>query len=153
MSDLIDRQAAIEALCDNCDHTQAVCAHYPCKQYIAVRKLPSAQPEHATCYLDSPCEYQNPGIKIPMPTAEPQWIPCSERLPDREGRYLVTLPLVNGYPWLKILRYGVPDFDEEYRRRCWYETGDYCDIAANGIVAWMPLPKPYEERREDDGTD
>lgn len=84
---------------------------------------------------------------------EPRWIPCSERLPDREGRYLVTLPLVNGYPWLRILHYGMPDFDEEYRRRCWYETGDYCDIAVNGIVAWMPLPEPYEEKEEKDGSD
>lgn len=83
----------------------------------------------------------------------PQWIPVSERLPDREGRYLVTLPLVNGYPWLRILHYGMPDFDEEYRRRCWYETGDYCDIAVDGIVAWMSLPEPYEERREVNETD
>lgn len=46
--DLIDRQAAIDALCNNCDHVQAVCAHYPCKQYIAVEKLPSAEPERKT---------------------------------------------------------------------------------------------------------
>jgi len=45
MDDLISRQAAIEALCDNCDNVQAVCPHYPCKQYIAVENLPSAQPE------------------------------------------------------------------------------------------------------------
>lgn len=44
MDDLISRQAARDALCDNCDNVQAVCAHYPCKQYIAVEKLPSAQP-------------------------------------------------------------------------------------------------------------
>lgn len=80
-----------------------------------------------------------------------QWIPVSERLPDREGRYLVTLPLVNGYPWLRILHYGMPDFDEEYRRRCWYETGDYCDIAVDGIVAWMPLSEPW--KGDSDETD
>lgn len=26
--------------------------------------LPSAQPEHATCYLDGPCEYQNKDITL-----------------------------------------------------------------------------------------
>lgn len=76
---------------------------------------------------------------------ERTWIPVSERLPEEGQRCLVTLPLVNGYPWVRILRYGMPDFDEEYRRCCWYERGDYCDIAVDGIIAWMPLPEPYKE--------
>lgn len=45
MDDSISRQAAIDALCDNCDHVEAVCPHYPCKQYIAIENLPPAQPE------------------------------------------------------------------------------------------------------------
>lgn len=40
MSDVISRQAAIAALCDNCNHVEAVCPHYPCKQYIAIENLP-----------------------------------------------------------------------------------------------------------------
>lgn len=40
---LIDKQMAIDALCDNCDNVQAVCAHYPCEQYIAIDNLTSAQ--------------------------------------------------------------------------------------------------------------
>ena len=55
MDDLVSRQA-IDALCDNCDHVQAVCPHYPCKQYTSIESLPSAQPQ--------------------------RWIPCSERLPE-----------------------------------------------------------------------
>ena len=46
MDDRISRQAAIDALCDNCDNAQAVCPHYPCKQYTAIDALPSAQPEN-----------------------------------------------------------------------------------------------------------
>ena len=46
--DCISRQAAVDALCDNCNNTKAVCAHYPCKQYIAVEKLPSPQLERKT---------------------------------------------------------------------------------------------------------
>ena len=46
MRDLISRQAAIDTLCDNCDHVEAVCPHYPCKQYIAIENLPSAQPDN-----------------------------------------------------------------------------------------------------------
>ena len=48
MDGLISRQAAIDTLCDNCDHVEAVCPHYPCKQYIAIENLPSAQPERKT---------------------------------------------------------------------------------------------------------
>lgn len=43
--DTISRQAAIDALCDNCNNVQAVCPHYPCKQFTAIEALPSAQPE------------------------------------------------------------------------------------------------------------
>lgn len=45
VGDMISRRMAIDALCDNCDNAQAVCPHYPCKQYIAIEQLPSAQPE------------------------------------------------------------------------------------------------------------
>ena len=48
-SDCISRQAAIDALCDNCDNPQAVCAHYPCDRYTAIEDLPSAQPEIIRC--------------------------------------------------------------------------------------------------------
>jgi hypothetical protein len=48
-NDLISRQAAIDALCDNCDNAQAVCPHYPCKQYTAIDALPSAQPQIIHC--------------------------------------------------------------------------------------------------------
>lgn len=63
MNDSISRQAAIDTLCDNCDHVEAVCPHYPCKHHIAIENLPSAQPEQ-------------------------RWIPVSERLPE-EYKYVL----------------------------------------------------------------
>ena len=44
MDDSISRQAALNALCDNCDTVQAVCPHFPCKRYTSIEVLPSAQP-------------------------------------------------------------------------------------------------------------
>ena len=44
VKDLISRQQTVNALCDNCDHMQAVCPHYPCKQYTKIEQLPSAHP-------------------------------------------------------------------------------------------------------------
>lgn len=58
-----------------------------------------------------------------MPSAQ-QWIPCSERLPDQNGKYLV----VGRQKAINILK-----FDGGR----WY--GKW------GVVAWMPLPKPYKE--------
>lgn len=38
VGDMITRSLVLDVLCDNCDNTQSVCAHYPCKQYIALEK-------------------------------------------------------------------------------------------------------------------
>jgi hypothetical protein len=68
--------------------------------------------------------------------AVPHWIPVSERLPDRRGRYLVystTIPM-----W----EHFILNYDPEYNQ--WFWDGlrsEGCDI---NVIAWMPLPKPYE---------
>lgn len=58
MDDLISRQAAIDELCDNCDNAKAVCAHFPCKQYIAIEHLPAAETRSGKWIGidDEPCE-------------------------------------------------------------------------------------------------
>ena len=57
-----------------------------------------------------------------IPSAQ-QWIPCSERLPDQNGKYLV----VGRQKAINILK-----FDGGR----WY--GKW------GVVAWMPLPDCYQ---------
>ena len=52
-----------------------------------------------------------------------QWIPCSERLPDQNGKYLV----VGRQKAINILK-----FDGGR----WYDKW--------GVVAWMPLPDCYQ---------
>lgn len=47
MDNLISKRAAIDTLCDNCETINSSCAHYPCKRYLAIEQLPSAQSE--TC--------------------------------------------------------------------------------------------------------
>lgn len=48
MSDLIDRQAAIDAICGECQGNCIPCEHYPCGEIKALEQLPSAEPEPLT---------------------------------------------------------------------------------------------------------
>lgn len=70
-----------------------------------------------------------------LPSAEPQWIPCSERLPS-EGEYVLVTEKWNGYVRMWRLQY----IDNE---PTWEADGYNVDI--DEAVAWMPLPKPYRE--------
>lgn len=71
--------------------------------------------------------------------AEPRWIPVEERLPSEKGEYLVTY-----HPcyWDSVepeIKVGI-DF---YRGRTTWAKKKY-----QRVVAWMPLPKPYERKKE-----
>lgn len=68
---------------------------------------------------------------LPSVQPEPKWIPCSEQLPDKPNVYTVTDH--NG----RVVRYVYNDNESsrEYWKRC--------------AKAWMPLPEPYKERREE----
>ena len=54
-----------------------------------------------------------------------KWIPCSERLPDKEGSYLTTT------------EYGAVRVNHYYHKT--KEWGYHC----NKTVAWQPLPEPF----------
>lgn len=58
-----------------------------------------------------------------------QWIPCSERLPEEEGYYIVTYNL-EGY---KVIDRTF--FSETYGAFMRY---------GQAVTAWMPLPEPYK---------
>lgn len=70
--------------------------------------------------------------KIPSvtPSAQPGWIPCSERLPEKSDQYYVS-----GGDKVWICEFLIiPN-----------STGGWCnDVANPAVQAWMPLPKPWE---------
>ncbi len=83
-----------------------------------------------------------------------EWISVSERLPDEQGRYLVTtdyrtyyivetanytnnLYKIDKHDFLDKKCAGWYDFDSEYG---YYEV--------ERVVAWQPLPKPYSEAEQ-----
>lgn len=49
MDDLISRQAAIDALCSECQGRCVPCKSYPCSEVETINALPSAQPEIIHC--------------------------------------------------------------------------------------------------------
>ena len=70
---------------------------------------------------------------------EPQWIPCSERLPDKTDDYLCSY---NGCAVADICEYD-PDRNE------WGFFYDGGWKVVSNVIAWLPLPEPYTERRKE----
>lgn len=72
------------------------------------------------------------------------WIPVSERLPEEDGRYLVTFKYgikvcMVGYGSCKRTVLGYPI------GHGWYSLEEAQYYAEDSIIAWMPLPEPYKE--------
>lgn len=79
------------------------------------------------------------------------WIPCSERLPENGGYYLVTYHEWSDGNFL-------PKYDDTYVRRLHYQISDHFvgwnypknvdDRAENDchkeVIAWQPLPEVYK---------
>ena len=72
-----------------------------------------------------------------------KWIPCSERLPDRLGDYLVSDKYGDVYSTnLDYLREGEKCFG--------YYGDDGFFIKNDTVIAWQPLPEPYKKEGDSD---
>lgn len=79
---------------------------------------------------------------------EPRWIPCSERLPEKNGRYLVTRGLnACGAMWNRVYLINYSDLMGLKSERIWWNgnVGKSDFERINDVIAWMPLPKPYKD--------
>ena len=81
-------------------------------------------PNEANAIMDAFDEY--------VDSNEPHWIPCDEKLPKKEGFYLVTLGYKHGAE--TNIRY----FKIEKDKRYWSLWGN------ENITAWCELPEPYK---------
>ena len=110
MDDLISRQAAIEVI-------DAVFPVDPMKSEYAQGIACGAA--LAKTYVEQ------------LPSAQ-QWIPCSERMPEKDGTYFVSGVWENGDAEVGQLQY----IADEHR---------FSNVIYFNALAWMPLPSPYRE--------
>lgn len=118
-NDLISRQSAIDALA----------------------KHEKSKGHNYTLFVDivSECAEVIRDLPSITPKAEQRWILCSERLPENDDFVFVTVLDEQG-----DTPYRYSDFGWYLdRAKCWI-----IDIEQRtDVIAWMPLPEPYTERR------
>lgn len=83
-----------------------------------------------------------------MPTVEmPGWISVQDRLPEKDGEYLVRLR----HGGMKVIRFThdlrkVDDYQFKRKKPGWYEfDSEWGYVERDDITHYMPLPEPPKE--------
>ena len=79
-----------------------------------------------------PLEYEDD-----VPIIFNDWIPCSERLPEEYGEYLVWWTDITRGQYYEIVEYE-PD-------NGWIGEIPQAFEGKYSVIAWQPLPEPYKE--------
>ena len=82
------------------------------------------------------------------PTIEPEqhWIPASERLPENKTAYYLATIANRGKFFSSTLPDDVETVRWDYDR--WKGKGSWHWCTERTVLAWMPLPSPYQEGGE-----
>ena len=144
MSDLISRQAAIDAI----EHRLAE---------------PAYQHTGEDWYVGMNCA-ESELYELPSAQPEPKWIPVSERLPKSRTYCLFTVFEHDSELEATTIETVYGRFDDYGERRYWSWEDEFGECCIEGeeqldgdhgeiiekVLAWMPLPEPYKERRTDE---
>lgn len=201
MSDLIDRQKALELVRDVCDAIWSCCdSHYDtdtgdevyddikevdailkCNKEIriAIRNLPSAQPESTRTFVElvvtypdtELCTYKEfkgkPYYSIKYIENGETYVGYGTYKPEVLSQYLreYFMPSTQPEPqWIPVTKKAHPDLpirvqvqmDNGWIITAYYQEGEWLSVPDcgeplqdNWIEAWRELPEPYTERREE----
>ena len=130
MNDFISRQGALDLLSANVLYLETESDALRVGQYIkdvkdGIRNLPAIEPRRG------------------------RWIPVTERLPEENGMYLVTMT-----EKAKAEELGF-DLDEIEVSKMRYNSNGWQlprhipswinEVVKDEVIAWMPVPEPYKE--------
>ena len=117
---MIDREKVIRSLNNTLRHCHNLYNHVTNEEQIWLAEI-------------------NQGAKdaIALLKKQPRWIPVEEKLPDKDGRYLVC----DGGDVLEACF----SLTGQLRRPEWYTTDCYEDESLDHVTHWVPLPEPPEE--------
>lgn len=82
------------------------------------------------CLMPVWCKVLVKKMLTDLPSAEPGWIPVTERLPESDDMMLVTARPKKGEPNVNRAFYMAGS---------WHGSG-----SMSNVVAWMPLPEPWK---------
>lgn len=117
----------------------------------AIREFEN-MPNNYSGFSDTYDKSQLIGILEELPSAEPQWIPCSKRLPKKNGKYLVTRGVnVAGAIWKIVDIVNYSDLTGVIGSRIfWQVKGVNLDFEKlEDVIAWLPIPKPWKGEAND----
>ena len=136
MSDLIDRQTLIESLYESFVNAQ---------EWFWSTNDPDIKPRAESAVAT----FMEAILRVKQMPSVPQWIPCSERLPEEDKEVLISYRYKEGEgdtnnSYIDITSYGDAYFGG---RKCgfkeWRQPFDYFH-ANYEVIAWMPLPEPWK---------
>lgn len=140
MSDLISRQAAIDALEERLDYLQM----------LNKNENPTAESKWYGINWA-----RNTIADLPSAQKRGEWIPCSERLPE----YNVSVLTWDGYAFCIEKRIPYIRDEDGFQIEGDYWVGDeyydlesdyYPNLRDGAAIAWMPLPEPYKKGEAND---
>ena len=155
---LIDADALIAEIKPYVDNTCKFLKPKELIQYIYDLPTIDAEPDDSTIQKMQDLEQAqlDKAYELGREDAQPQWIPCSERLPEEsDGTVLVCMPDVFPYnctePYInaKHNKQVCTATYSQYSKRWYY--GEMNAVGKDDPIAWMPRPEPYKggEQNED----